>query len=112
MRLDTARRHALSLPETTEEPHFERSSFRVRGKIFATVPDTGTLNIKIDPDESAALQQENPAAYQPVWWGQRIVPHWLQVNLAAADRQEVCELLTDAWRGCAPKRVIAAFDAR
>ena len=27
---------ALALPEATEEPHHQRSSFRVRGKIFAT----------------------------------------------------------------------------
>jgi hypothetical protein len=27
---------ALSFPETTEEPHFEKTSFRVRKKIFAT----------------------------------------------------------------------------
>jgi len=27
---------ALGLPETTEEPHFEKTSFWVRKKIFAT----------------------------------------------------------------------------
>jgi YjbR len=27
---------ALSFPETTEEPHFEKISFRVKKKIFAT----------------------------------------------------------------------------
>lgn len=27
---------ALSFPETTEEPHFEKTSFRVKKKIFAT----------------------------------------------------------------------------
>jgi hypothetical protein len=26
----------MTLPETTEAPHFEATSFRVRGKIFAT----------------------------------------------------------------------------
>jgi hypothetical protein len=34
MTLSQVRRFALSLPETTEEPHFDRTSFRVRGKIF------------------------------------------------------------------------------
>ena len=28
---------ALSFPETTEAPHFEKTSFRVRNKIFATL---------------------------------------------------------------------------
>ena len=32
------RKYALPLPETTEEPHFQYASFRVRGKIFMTVP--------------------------------------------------------------------------
>jgi hypothetical protein len=40
--LAEARRFALSLPEVTEEPHFDMSSFRVRGKIFVTVPPDGT----------------------------------------------------------------------
>jgi len=34
--LDTLRNLALSFPETTEEPHFEKTSFRVKKKIFAT----------------------------------------------------------------------------
>jgi hypothetical protein len=41
MRLATARHFALSLPEAVEAPHFEKSSFRVKGKIFATVPEGG-----------------------------------------------------------------------
>jgi len=35
VKLIDARRLAMSLPEVTEEPHFEYTSFRVRGKIFA-----------------------------------------------------------------------------
>lgn len=55
MRLDTARRFALSLPETTEEPHFEKSSFRVKGKIFATVPEGGKhLHLQVDPMRAQA----------------------------------------------------------
>ena len=41
MKLAEARRHALSLPEATEAPHFHFTSFRVRGKIFATAPPDG-----------------------------------------------------------------------
>lgn len=112
MRLDTARRFALSLPETTEEPHFDLSSFRVKGKIFATIPPDGkTLRIPVDPDEGRALVEANPAAFSGVVWGKRIVPEWVQVHLPAADRGEVLELLEDAWRAKAPKRVLAAYEA-
>jgi len=30
------RKLALSFPDATEEPHFEKSSFRIKKKIFAT----------------------------------------------------------------------------
>jgi hypothetical protein len=36
--METVRRHALSLDEVTEAPHHELSSFRVRGRIFVTIP--------------------------------------------------------------------------
>ena len=112
MRLDTARRFALALPETTEEPHFEKSSFRVKGKIFATVPDTGKhLHVNVDPAEARALCEQQPAAYEEIVWGKRVVEDWLRVVLAAAERQQVEELLEDAWRRKAPKRVLAAYDA-
>ena len=35
------RKLALSLPEATEAPHFERASFRVGKKIFATMTADG-----------------------------------------------------------------------
>lgn len=34
--IDSFRKLALSFPEATEEPHFEKTSFRVKKKIFAT----------------------------------------------------------------------------
>ena len=37
--LRRARQLALALPEATEQDHHGMASFRVRGKIFATVPD-------------------------------------------------------------------------
>jgi hypothetical protein len=38
MDLQRVRSLALALPETVEQDHFGNPSFRVRGKIFATVP--------------------------------------------------------------------------
>ena len=112
MRLADARKFALSLPETTEEPHFEAGSFRVRGKIFATIPPGGKqLRIFLGAGEVQALIAEDPAAYEPVIWGKRVVEGGVCVNLAAAKAGVVRELLEDAWRMRAPKRVIAAFDA-
>ena len=112
MDLDTARRFALGLPETTEEPHFDLSSWRVRGKIFATIPPGGeVLRIPVDPDEWHALVEGNPAVFTEIVWGKRPVRDWVQVDLPAAARDEVRELLEEAWRRRAPKRVVAAYDA-
>ena len=105
MRIETARRFALSLPETTEEPHFEMSSFRVRGKIFATVPpDGGLLHVFVDEAESRSLAASNPGAYSELWWGKRL--SGVRVDLRRAERREVCELLELAWRRKAPKKLL------
>jgi predicted DNA-binding protein (MmcQ/YjbR family) len=39
IKIDVFRKLALSFPETTENAHFEKISFRVKKKIFATYDD-------------------------------------------------------------------------
>ena len=110
MKIDQARRFALSLPEATEEPHFEKSSFRIRGKIFATVPSGGEhLHVFVDEHEIRASVAEDPSAFEELWWGKRL--SGARINLRAADPQLVFELLEEAWRLKAPRRLVAAFDA-
>jgi hypothetical protein len=107
--LDYARRFALSLPEATEEPHFDSASFRVRKKIFATVPVDGEhLHVFVDESETLAAVAENPRVFEELHWGQRLAG--LRVTLRPAPKARVCELLEEAWRRKAPKRLIAAFD--
>jgi len=112
VRLGDVRKFALSLPETTEEPHFEAASFRVRGKIFATIPSGGKqLRIFVEPAEVEALLAEDASTYEPVIWGKRAVPGAVCVNLRAAAPAQVRELLEEAWRMRAPKRAIEAFES-
>jgi hypothetical protein len=107
--LEHARRFALSLPQATEEPHFDMSSFRVRGKIFATVPpDEAHLHVFVDEPEIAASVAENPAAFEPLRWGDRV--RGLRIVLGPAPEDRVAELLEESWRRKAPKRLIADFD--
>ena len=50
--VDTFRKLALSLPEVTEEPHFEKISFRIKKKIFATYDaKDNRACIKLSPNE-------------------------------------------------------------
>jgi len=108
--LDSARVFALSLPGSTEEPHFDMSSFRVRGKIFATVPpDEGHLHVFVDEGEVHAAVAEDPAAFEPLLWGQRL--RGLRVRVAAVPNHRVAELLEESWRRRAPARLAAEWDA-
>jgi hypothetical protein len=38
--------------------------------------------------------------------------HWLEVHMAAIDETEMRELVLDAWRMAAPKRVVGEFEER
>jgi hypothetical protein len=108
--LSQARAFALSLPGSSEEPHFDMTSFRVNGRIFATSPaDETRLHIFVDENEIAASVAELPAAFEPLLWGQRV--RGLRVLLAAAPDDRVRELLADAWRRKASKRLVAESDA-
>jgi len=105
-----ARKVALSLPESAEEPHFELWSFRVRGKIFATVPPEGRhLHVFVDGDAVRMAVRDDPKTFEELWWGKSLAG--LRVKLASARPAAVRELLQASWRRKAPKRVVAAFDA-
>jgi hypothetical protein len=104
--LELARRFALSLPGVTEEPHFGMSSFRVRGKIFVTVPPDEThLHVFVAEPEVHACVADDPGAFEPLRWGQRL--RGLRVRLAACPAERLAELIEDSWRAVAPRRLIA-----
>lgn len=107
MTLDDARQIALGLPETSETPHHERTSFRVRGKIFATaLPGGIVLNVLLDePDARAAVFE---GGCEELWWGERLVG--VKMPLADAEPARLGELLTVAWLGRAPKALAAQLD--
>jgi hypothetical protein len=108
--LASARRFALGLPGAGEEPHFDMSSFRVNGKIFATVPPDGSyLHVFVGEDEIAACVAEDPHAFEPLLWGQQV--RGLRILLAAAADDRVAELLEESWRRKATKRLVAELDA-
>ena len=106
MPLTAVRELALALPGATEEPPFDMVSFRVRGKIFATVPpDELHLHVFVDDAETQACVAEDPAVYEPLLWGGK--PRGLRISLAGAARDRVAELLEESWSRKAPARLIA-----
>ena len=102
MKLAQARLHAMSLPEVTEQPHFNYSSFRVRGKIFVTVPPEQThLHIFVpDAQRDLALTMDS-GFVERLTWGAKVVG--LRVTLAAAKPAVVKQLISQAWFAKAPK---------
>ena len=73
MTLNQIRQFVMSLPEVTEEPHFEYTSFRVRGKIFATVPPDGEyLHVFVTDEERETALAREPDFLEPLVWGRQI----------------------------------------
>jgi hypothetical protein len=105
----TVRRLALALPEAAEAPHHDMTSFRVAGKIFATVPPQGDrVHVFLPADEVAAYCAEFPGTVEELWWGKKL--SGCRVVLTSAGAPLVRELLTESWRRRAPKKVVAAFE--
>ncbi len=97
---DEARAEALSLPEAVEEDHHGRPSFRVRGKIFATLWSDERLNVMLDEGGIRTAVDSAPGACHEVWWGKRLAA--VGVDLSSVEREFVRDLLTDAWEEKAP----------
>lgn len=103
---DDVRALALALPQVAEEPHHDRTSFRVAGKIFATMPpDGGTVNVMLG-EEDALAAAEAAGGAELLWWGRRVAG--VRVGLAGAAPAVLAELLEDAWFRRAPRAVGAA----
>jgi hypothetical protein len=102
---DEARELALALPEAVEQDHHGRPSFRVGGKIFATLWSDERLNVMLDEAGILTVVEARSDACEPVHWGKRLAA--VGVTLAHADRALVADLLADAWEGKAPERLLA-----
>ena len=101
---DEARRLALALPEAVEQDHHGRPSFRVGGKIFATLWDERDMNAMLDEDGIRTAVHEHPETCEEVWWGKRLAA--ARVDLDRVDAGVLAALLADAWEGKAPNRLL------
>lgn len=100
---------ALALPEVVEQDHHGMASYRVRGKILATVPDEAHVRVMLPEEAILAAVAEDPDACAPLRWGARL--SCVVVDLDAAELGLVQDLLADAWRVRAPAALRAAYDA-
>jgi len=105
MKIDAVRSHALALPEVSEQPHFDYSSFRVRGKIFVTVPpDERHVHIFVAESQREIALALHAEFVEKLFWGSKVVG--LRVSLAKAKAAAVKSLVHQAWENKAPKRLL------
>ncbi|WP_286250025.1 MmcQ/YjbR family DNA-binding protein [Streptomyces graminofaciens] len=106
---EDVRRVALSLPDTTEKVAWSMPTFRVAGKMFATLPEDETsMAVRCPKDERDELALAEPEKF----W---IADHeatfaWVRVRLAALeDETELRDILADSWRQAAPPRLQESY---
>jgi hypothetical protein len=97
------RRIALTLPEVNEDPHFGRPSFRVRGKVMLVLKPDERMFIRASSTEQEALSSMRPDVFT--------VDDGLQVRIGGISVSEARELVYEAWRLVAPKRLVAQFES-
>ena len=107
---DDVRRIAMSLPEAEEVLTWETDvTFRVRSKIFAIGGDGGDhASIKATPTMQADLIDRAPETYRPSAYVGRF--GWVTADLTKIDAVELADLLHQAWRLTAPKRLAATLE--
>ncbi len=102
--VEQARQLALALPEAVEQDHHGRPSFRVGGKIFATLWDAEHMNVMLDEGGILTAIHEAPQVCEEVWWGKKLAA--VRVTLRLVESKALAQLLTEAWELRAPKRLL------
>ncbi|MBB4949597.1 hypothetical protein F4556_005132 [Kitasatospora gansuensis] len=102
---------ALALPRATERLTWESTvTLRVGEKIFAMgTPGSGAAIVKASKEDQAELLAAEPEVYSSAPYVGR--HGWVLVQLAGVDPDELRDLLTDAWRSIAPKKLVREFEA-
>jgi hypothetical protein len=78
--------------------------------MFAAMSDDGQqASVKATRQEQAALVAAAPENFGvPAYVGRH---GWVSIQLATVDPTELRELLVEAWRQTAPRRLVAAYDS-
>lgn len=106
---NTLRSLALSFPGTTEEPHFEKISFRVKGEIFATYDYMNQRAcIKLSEVDQNVYSLAAEAVIYPVEnsWGKQ---GWTLINMNQVDIRIFREALAAAYCEVAPGKLVDQF---
>ena len=110
--IDDVRNLTEGLPRSYEVFVRGRIKFRVGRIVYlAFSRDETLMGFAFSKEEREALVASEPEKFvMPTGGDLRF--NWVIVRLAAIDRDEMRELVFDAWRWVVPKKLAAAYDER
>jgi hypothetical protein len=99
---------AMSLPRTSEHLIRDYVKFRVGQIVYASVsPDETMIGFGFPKEEREAMIASRPDVFvMPRLSDQRY--QWIVARMGALGKDEMTELIIDAWRMVVPKKVAAA----
>ena len=103
--IDIFRRLALAFPEATEDLHFEKTSFRVKKKIFATYDDKNKRAcVKLSEIDQDVFSSADRTIIYPVdnKWGKQ---GWTLIEMKKVHKNLFIDALTTAYCEVAPKKL-------
>jgi hypothetical protein len=110
--IEQVRAFAMTLPGTYETLVRDHVKFRVGRYVYVAFSrDETEMGFGFPKAERAAIVRSEPDKFFMPSRGD-LRYHWLEVRLHAIDEAEMRELVLDAWRMAAPKRVVAEFERR
>jgi hypothetical protein len=107
---DDLRELGVALPGLVEETSYDPPTLKVNGKLLVRLEeDLETIALRTEFEERQALVHGRPDVFF-------VTPHYehhpmVLVRAAGVDREELGELLTEAWLDRVPKRVVAGWEA-
>lgn len=102
--IDTFRKLALAFADAEEVPHFDKISFRIKKKIFATIDVKNNQSVlKLSEIEQSVFCASSEMIFYPVpnKWGKQ---GWTIVDLAKVPLDMLKDALTISYNNAAAKK--------
>ena len=103
IKIDEAIAFARSLPEAIELPHFEKTSFRVKKKIFVTLDKTtSVVVVKLSVADQSVFSDAKHQIIYPVKgaWGKQ---GWTKIELKKVGKKLFRDAVVTSYKNVAPK---------
>jgi len=98
------RKLALSFQDSEEKSHFGKADFRVKNRIFASLPDANTGVVKLKPEQQEMMMDAEPKVFSPAAgaWGRQ---GWTRIELSKTNPETLKSALSAAWENVRVPRI-------